>query len=205
MKLTILLFLDMKHGDYKLDGVIILFRHGDRGPLAHLGRHNISHINCHESHPEYSNLIKFTSETMPKLNGYSQFIGPFHSFPKVTNGNRCNLGQLTPTGTVQLLKLGQLIKSTYQSSLFSNLFQNESSGSGSLRVTAYSTRYRRTLQSLVAFLYGLLGPKLLVPSVTIRESQSSTFCFNDCSCRKATDKLKKITTAKHVPNSEGNC
>lgn len=93
-KFLILLLTDAKDPDFKLEAVVILFRHGDRGPLNHIGHRNVSHINCEAKSPEFEQLSKFVSDTLIKLPGYSQFIGPFHSFPKVPSSPFCSLGQL---------------------------------------------------------------------------------------------------------------
>lgn len=208
----------MQVPDFKLDSIIILLRHGDRGPLTHIGNRNVSHINCSTNNPDVLNLFKFSTDTLPKLPGYSQFIGPFHTFPKVPPSSQCNLGQLTQLGFSQLYVLGKLIRSTYKTTLFNqNSFTYSSNNynlatssamkdlgeSSPLKVISYSTRYRRTFQSLLAFLFGLVGPKHLTQSTSIRESQSITFCFNDCICR-AVDRLKKSAMLKYKPEQSGN-
>ncbi|CAG7824856.1 unnamed protein product [Allacma fusca] len=208
--------------DMKLDAVVIIFRHGDRGPLSHVGSRNLSLINCSSDHPDFQKFYRFSADSMTKLTGYTQFIGPFHSFQKVPTTSQCHLGQLSQLGSWQLIQLGKAIQSAYQSSLFNSptpsnhgsslsvasVFSNSSysvpvgsvNPMQNIKVVAYSTRYRRTLQSLMAFLYGLLGPKLIIPNVTVRESQSINFCFNDCSCR-ATERLKKLASKKFRPSS----
>lgn len=204
--------------DFKLDSIIVLLRHGDRGPLTHVGSRNVSHINCSSDNPEIHNLFKFSTDTLPKLPGYSQFIGPFHTFPKVPPGSQCSLGQLTQLGFSQLYVLGKMIRSTYKTTLFNQNYFNfnnnynnfatssamkDLSESMPIKVISYSTRYRRTFQSLLAFLYGLVGPKYLTQSTSIRESQSITFCFNDCTCR-AVDRLKKSAMLKYKPEQSGS-
>lgn len=61
----------------------------------------------------------------------------------------------------------------------------QSDGSG---IVVYSTRYRRTFQSAMALLYGLLPVEKWL-ALNIRDSHSLTFCFADCACPKG-DKLK---------------
>lgn len=55
-------------------------------------------------------------------------------------------------------------------------------------IIAYSTRYKRTFQSAVALLFGLLPVEKWL-TMNIRDSHSLTFCFGDCSCPRS-DKLK---------------
>lgn len=141
--------------------------------------------------------------------------------------SQCNLGQLTQLGFAQLFALGKKIRSTYKSTLFNQNYLNVNTNSNSnnnnangnnnvatssamkdlsdsipIKIISYSTRYRRTFQSLLAFLYGLVGPKYLTQSTSIRESQSITFCFNDCTCR-AVDRLKKSAMLKYKPQQSG--
>lgn len=202
---------DLQVPEFKLDAAVIIFRHGDRGPLSHVGSQNLSTIDCSSDHPDFQKFFRFSQDSMAKLGGYSQFVGPFHSFPKVPTSKQCHLGQLSQLGAGQLIQLGKVIQSAYRTSLFSSPTSvplepvNTSSlyhPLQNIKVIAYSTRYRRTLQSLLAFLYGLLGPKLIIPNVSIRESQSINFCFNDCSCR-ATERLKKLAAKKYQPSQSG--
>lgn len=49
-------------------------------------------------------------------------------------------------------------------------------------IDVYSTRYRRTFQSAMAFMFGLLPTAERWLSLTVRESHSIAFCFDDCVC-----------------------
>lgn len=86
-------------------------------------------------------------------------------------------------GVSQLLTLGHILKSSYSSvwPKLSNLTNSE--------VAVYSTRYRRTFQSALPFLYGLIPTETLT-KLNIIESQSMSFCFKDCGC-PITDKYLK--------------
>lgn len=48
-------------------------------------------------------------------------------------------------------------------------------------VSVYSTRYRRTFQSALTLLYGLI-PSDTLSKLNIIESQSMSFCFKECGC-----------------------
>lgn len=78
-------------------------------------------------------------------------------------------------GVSQLLKLGYILRRSYINiwPKLSNLTQSD--------VVVYSTRYRRTFQSVLAFLYTLISADTL-SKVSIFESQSMSFCFKDCGC-----------------------
>nr|CAD7409948.1 unnamed protein product [Timema poppensis] len=173
------------HNNYILEGVLILLRHGDRGPLSHV--RNISSVNCAgdlgsaaadgwDSDASYRSYELFLQNMTGRTTNFlSQLLGPFHGFPLLPAAE-CQLAQLTPVGAAQLLRIGHLLRTVYGDRL------------GGFNSTedflVYSTRYRRTVQSVVAFLYAFLSPEDLA-KVALRESQSLTFCFNDCACAAA--------------------
>lgn len=133
--------------------------------------------------------------------------GPFHGFPFLPNHqSQCHLGQLTVQGLfctdlllllylsvtsvyipipgiVQLIKIGEHLKSSYEK-IWPNIntlkYQD---------LIVYSTRYRRTFQSLIAFLFGLI-PHETLSKINVQESQSMSFCFKDCGC-SAAEKVNK--------------
>ncbi|KAK3929270.1 2-phosphoxylose phosphatase 1 [Frankliniella fusca] len=187
--------------NYTLVGAVIFLRHGDRGPLMHV--RNISSVNCagdllspditngdwDAGYAAYEAFLQNASLAAglgvggggsDKLsnNFLWQLLGPFHAFPLVPpSSGECSLGQLTPVGVTQLLRTGHILKTAYADKL----------GIGSLTaedVVVYSTHYRRTFQSALAFLYSFLSLEDL-HKVTLRPSQSLAFCFNDCACPAA--------------------
>ncbi|XP_022203174.2 2-phosphoxylose phosphatase 1 [Nilaparvata lugens] len=167
-------------GNYTLEGVLVLIRHGDRGPLTHV--RNISSIDCSCSGaPELVSYEAFVDNLTGTAMQY-QLLGPFHGFPLLPAAE-CALGQLTRVGVAQLLATGRLLRRAYAERL----------GLTNVTVAAYSTRYRRTLQSALALLYALLTPQGL-HGVTLKESQSMSFCFDDCACPAADIHNKKFVS-----------
>lgn len=65
-------------------------------------------------------------------------------------------------------------------------------------IIVYSTRYRRTFQSAMALLYGLL-PSDRWLSLNIRESHSLAFCFADCACPQA-EQIKDLLSKETAKN-----
>lgn len=86
-------------------------------------------------------------------------------------------------GISQLLKLGHLLSQMYHK-VWPKL-----KVLSPYELIVYSTRYRRTFQSALAFLYGLI-PHDTLTRVNVYESQSMSFCFKDCGC-PITEKLSK--------------
>lgn len=189
-------------GNVTLGGVIILTRHGDRGPLAHV--RNISTVNCagdFSNNPEldaiYQNYQNFIQNvTLYSRSAWAQFLGPFHGFPMLPSNSRdCKLGQLTTLGVGQLLKIGLVLRNAYYHRL--NLANSTLT---SKDVIVFSTRYRRTVQSAVALLYAFIGNENFqnLAKISLKESQSYAFCYSDCACAAA-DKYSKINS-KEITN-----
>ncbi|KAK0179012.1 hypothetical protein PV327_007839 [Microctonus hyperodae] len=178
-----------------LEGVLIFIRHGDRGPLAHI--RNISTVNCagdfstnprlESVYQNYQNFLLNITTYTPSA--WAQFLGPFHGFPMLpANIKECKIGELTTLGIGQLLKTGLHLRDAYYNKL--NLGNTTISPRD---VIAYSTRYRRTVQSTIALLYTFLDNEVFqnLAKITIRESSSLAFCNTDCAC-PAADKYLKL-------------
>lgn len=111
-----------------------------------------------------------------------QFLGPFHGYPLYPTQNNCSISQLTPVGVSQMLKLGHILRSVYSPLL---------SVASSDDIIIYSTKYRRTFQSALAFAYAILSPDVL-SKVTFKESDSYSYCFDHCACTNANNMQIKI-------------
>lgn len=61
-------------------------------------------------------------------------------------------------------------------------------------VAVYSTRYRRTFQSAMALLFGLVSPERWL-ALNVRESHSIAFCFDECVCPLAGTLQKSLLAA----------
>ncbi|KAJ8929542.1 hypothetical protein NQ314_017760 [Rhamnusium bicolor] len=166
-----------------LKGLLILIRHGDRGPLQHVRK--ISSINCGAENTELLTSYKEYLHNQTLSNKVSWVgPGPFHGFPYLpTSPRQCQLGQLTMQGITQLLKLGDVLRRSYHK-VWPKL-----QVLSPYELVVYSTRYRRTFQSGLAFLFGLI-PHDTLSRINIYESQSMSFCFKDCGC-PVTEKLSK--------------
>lgn len=161
-----------------MEGVIIIFRHGDRGPINHV--RNLDSINCNQdlqgsSTILYNDYISFITSFWSNqiLSNLYQFDGQQNHAP-ISNSKQCKLGQLTSIGVTQHLKLGSELRKVYFNTLFDNVTQIHHA------VLAYTTKYRRTFQSLNAFLYGFLRQKFY--KIPLYISNSMNYCFEDCAC-----------------------
>ncbi|KAL3273968.1 hypothetical protein HHI36_015390 [Cryptolaemus montrouzieri] len=167
-----------------LRGLIILLRHGDRGPLQYV--RNISSVNCAGFPSERLESYKKYLQNLTSYGKVSWSIpGSFHGFPLLPiHPTQCQLGQLTMQGVLQHLTLGDILRESYKDvwPKLKNLSHHE--------ILVYSTRYRRTFQSALAFLRSFL-PHETLTKISILESQSMSFCFKDCGC-PATEKLTKL-------------
>ncbi|CAG5033487.1 unnamed protein product [Parnassius apollo] len=161
-----------------LQGILVVTRHGDRGPLTHLKGGD--KLPC-DTEP-VSALLKSYEEFVvnASASGRAWWVsgpGPFHNFPSLpprAAATRCALGQLTPSGLLQMLTVGNVLREAYSAKLGQeNMDLTGKKDTG----LAYSTRYRRTFQSLQALAWG--GARA---AARAREAHSVAFCFRDCAC-----------------------
>lgn len=183
---------------WKLQGVLLLTRHGDRGPMAHV--RGINTIDCGVGRQtnvllnKYRTFLLNTTATAPAGHYIYNKNGPFHNFPLLPAFSKsCLLGQLTYNGIAQMLQVGDVLRQVYAhplgllnkpivTSKLPNTTQSQPTYPVE-EIIVYSTRYRRTFQSAMALLYGFLPERFL--SLTLQESHSLAFCFADCACPKA--------------------
>ncbi|XP_050077364.1 2-phosphoxylose phosphatase 1 [Anopheles maculipalpis] len=197
---------------WTLQGVLLLIRHGDRGPMAHV--RGINEVDCgYENDLTLARYINFLQNTTTSSTsgGHWMKTGPFHGFPLLPAAAKvCLLAQLTQKGIAQMLHVGDIVRQAYANAL--GLYArvpmstqrttpyNGSDGAGASNPTSgfqyvvddvviYSTRYRRTFQSAMALLFGMLPPEKWL-AMQIQESHSLSYCFADCACPQA-EKLKK--------------
>lgn len=181
---------------WKLQGVLMLMRHGDRGPMAHV--RGINTIDCGAGRQtnvllnKYRTFLLNTTASAPAGHYIYNKNGPFHNFPLLPAFSRsCLLGQLTYNGIAQMLQVGDLLRQVYGHALglinkpatiakYSNATQPTYATD---EVIIYSTRYRRTFQSAMAMLYAFLPERWL--ALNMYESHSLSFCFADCACPRA--------------------
>ncbi|XP_017474510.1 PREDICTED: 2-phosphoxylose phosphatase 1 isoform X1 [Rhagoletis zephyria] len=189
---------------WKLQGVLMVIRHGDRGPMSHM--RDVMGIDCGMNNNglvnRYRSFLYNSTSSSSSNHMYWNKVGPFHGFPLLPASERaCLLGQLTFKGVAQMLHVGDILHQIYAHPLGLLIKQtsNRSSMGGastpnsllnSDEVVLFSTRYRRTFQSALALLFTFL-PNEKWLSLNIRESHSMAFCFTDCACQQAEVLLKR--------------
>lgn len=204
---------------FKLQGVLLLVRHGDRGPMTHL--RGINSFDCDQDGDvllnKYRSFVQNLTTATSTTSGLWQKLGNFHGFPLLPPTHKaCLLGQLTSKGVSQMLKIGEIIRNAYMSQL--NFYQktatftpiNRPSNSSTEatpiydpeEIIVYSTRYRRTFQSAMALMYAFLPPDRW-HTLQILEAHSYNFCFADCACQRADqlqtsiEKTRNANMGKH--------
>ncbi|CAK1555922.1 unnamed protein product [Leptosia nina] len=172
-----------------LQGILVITRHGDRGPLTHLKSGD--KLPC-DTVP-VSTLLKSYEEFVlnASSSGRAWWVagpGPFHNFPSLprTATTHCALGQLTPKGLLQMITVGNILRDAYGEKL--GLESMELTGKKETGGIAYSTRYRRTFQSLQALSWGSTRG-----AAAAREAHSVAFCFRHCACNAHHALAKKIS------------
>ncbi|XP_046812310.1 2-phosphoxylose phosphatase 1 [Lucilia cuprina] len=190
---------------WKLQGVLLVIRHGDRGPMSHV--RNIPHLDCGITGDNLVNKYRSFLYNSTSVSGsnhmYWNKVGPFHSFPLLPLAEKeCLLGQLTYKGIAQLLHVGETLHQIYahplglwykqSNSQYGKNVMNSTPYSTLLNsdeVVVYTTRVRRTFQSALALLYTFLPTDKWL-ALNVKESHSIAFCFSDCACPQA-DSLRK--------------
>ncbi|EDV57426.1 2-phosphoxylose phosphatase 1 [Drosophila erecta] len=190
---------------WKLQGVLLVIRHGDRGPISHV---RSAGINCGVSGGSDSLVNRYRSflyNSSSSASGsnhmYWNKVGPFHGFPLLPATERgCPLGQLTYKGISQLLHVGDIMHQVYAHPLGLLLKPNPNRASvettphtllNSDEVVVFTTRYRRTFQSALAMLFTLLPADKWL-ALNVRESHSMAFCFGECSCPQSALLRKRL-------------
>ncbi|KAI9550335.1 putative acid phosphatase-like protein 2 [Daphnia sinensis] len=170
---------------YDLLGVIIIFRHGDRGPLTTVNEKK--KINCSsyitKSYKKLEKIVRtYRSETLAaKLLPRSDFCIP---------------GVLSKQGASQLIELGNGFKELYAKHC------NFSDSNIIKHLSANTTSYSRTIQSAYSFLFGLVGSKFL--NVNLQKSGDVTFCSKYCQCEAANRFEKLCKGSSKIPRSQKN-
>ncbi|XP_063695470.1 2-phosphoxylose phosphatase 1 [Culicoides brevitarsis] len=183
---------------FSLQGVLLLTRHGDRGPMTHV--RGINDVDCDQDGDtllnKYRTFVQNLTTATSTTSGLWQKMGNFHGFPLLPPTNKaCLLGQLTSKGVSQMLKIGEIIRNAYMAQL--NFYQKNGvfnrQGNTTTEATPiydpdeiiiYSTRYRRTFQSAMALMYAFI-PSDRWHTLQIQEAHSYNYCFSDCACQKA--------------------
>ncbi|KAL7739969.1 hypothetical protein ACLKA6_013156 [Drosophila palustris] len=194
---------------WKLQGVLLVIRHGDRGPMSHV---HANGINCGVPADgdslvnRYRSFVHNSSSSASGANHmYWNKVGPFHGFPLLPATERgCPLGQLTYKGIAQLLHVGDIMHQIYAHPLGLLLKPTGLRSAGdttttphtllnSDEVVVFTTRYRRTFQSALALLFALLPPDKWL-ALNVKESHSMAFCFADCSCAQSLVLQKRLAS-----------
>ncbi|XP_017097639.3 2-phosphoxylose phosphatase 1 [Drosophila bipectinata] len=190
---------------WKLQGVLLVIRHGDRGPISHV---RSAGINCGVSGGtdnlvnSYRRLLyNSTSPASASNHMHWNKAGPSHGFPLLPATERgCPLGQLTYKGISQLLHVGDIMHQVYAHPLGLLLKPNPNRASvettphtllNSDEVVVFTTRYRRTFQSALAMLFSLLPTDKWL-ALNVQESHSMAFCFGECSCSQSALLRKRL-------------
>lgn len=84
--------------EWKLQGVLLLIRHGDRGPMSHM--RGIDQIDCSRGRHNHLAINKYQVFLSNSTAAGGQYLwtrsGPFHNFPLLPASSKsCLLGQLT--------------------------------------------------------------------------------------------------------------
>lgn len=155
--------------NHELVGVITMFRHGDRGPLAVI-INDTKPINCSSYVSDRYRVLENVVKKVDKKKKLAHSILPQSDF--------CKPGILTKQGSSQLIDLGYNFRDSYEK-YFSFINPDNIKN-----IESYTTPFSRTIQSLSSFLFGLIGSKLFL-NVSVFNQADVPFCFSYCRCEGA--------------------
>ena len=168
--------------DLSLSKVLVMIRHGDRGPLRPVKR--LSSISC----DPFISLKSYNFQTLFKRyfsEAKDRLRTRLSTSYALTPSSGCRIGHLSRFGCVQHLTLGSLLGQYYGNRL--NI--------SSYNLKVYSTPYPRTFQSAVAFIFGFLNPMSVIEFKQFPQIESTFgtfFCTYPEFCSKKCTKLEKI-------------
>ncbi|GMR36765.1 hypothetical protein PMAYCL1PPCAC_06960, partial [Pristionchus mayeri] len=175
--------------EYKLKGVTVLFRHGERSPIVK--DHLSNHKDCEPSRDSDRRHFK-EFEAILDSKEFRKFIKvdkKFKDVPFYPPRSECSPGNMTAEGSLQLSRLGNHLRRVYEST---NLFKNP------LDVKVTVSPFRRTFQSAVAFLSSFVFPlKELVDEVFIRYSNETFHCTDSFCVCPAAFKWRSVYEKEH--------
>ncbi|KAI6174700.1 hypothetical protein M3Y97_01019500 [Aphelenchoides bicaudatus] len=145
-------------------------------------------VSAQQEFHEY--VIRANSDRFKRFLTYDS---AFNQFPLTPDPHRCEPGQLTATGALQLMRTGNYLYQLYAPrALFASLKKTE--------IFIASTVDPRTFQSVVAFastfFYNV--PNINIKRLHIVASNTTYFCFDEhCQCPKYED-LKQEAYSEHI-------
>lgn len=148
-------------------------RHGDRAPLTQFSAHLTTPF-CglwkeedFALYAEYEKMLNSES----KQNVLPDVLKRFRQLPP---NDKCRPGHLTMLGVVQLLRLGRMLRNIYE-----DIFPFDDQ---STEFFLYTTTFARTYQSGLAFLHGIMDPKI-ASELSFMGTENVNFCSESwCRC-----------------------
>ena len=180
---------DVPFGEFRLMSLHVVTRHGDRSPIHILDAKNIptKSFRCFfdsKMKREMPILVEFEeklkeSKSLLK-NGSLREYGHFSPYPDSTI---CPSAMLTPQGSAQQIRNGLFLQGKYRKH---GLFAQPNFERNFKVVT---TKYSRTFQTAVSFMYGFL-PRFELPRLKFEMAADAGMCREGyglkCSCPAAT-------------------
>ncbi|CAI4226310.1 unnamed protein product [Auanema sp. JU1783] len=175
---------DFDNKTYRLRGLGIVFRHGERSPLVVHDESTVCKPYLEADRNLYEEYVKKIESDDIKT--FIKADKKFADFPRFPDRSECRGGELTAEGALQHVRLGKYMQSKYGSSaLFDPDFH--------LNVSITSSQYHRTYQSALAFSLSFLYPhRYNFPIIYIKASDFTNQCTHEaCACPGIQNKRKQ--------------
>lgn len=166
----------------RLEAVVLMMRHGDRGPMKDFYKLSSVHCGLNFTDNDFQQYLDYMQSHIHSRPAHDAF----RRFAVLPKGNSCLPGRLTQFGALQQLRTGRLLRQAYVGQwnlLRENWTMDE--------VVTVSTMVERTYQSAVSFLFGFL-PNFDFMKLNLKVGLGSTLCYTKqfCHCPSA-DKLNR--------------
>ncbi|KAI6242648.1 Acid phosphatase-like protein 2 [Aphelenchoides fujianensis] len=180
---------EFQHEDFKLRGLLVAFRHGERSPI-----HSVDSKFVPDCIP-YQEVDRRAFDTYARLlksADFRSFLSVDPNYPKFTwhpHPYKCRNGEMTAEGALQLIKLGTHLHDRYERvGLFADINKAD--------ILFTSSPYQRTFQSAIAFSSAFFYIVRDLPKLFLRNANNTYFCMDaKCDCPKYLETRRAAETA----------
>lgn len=184
-------------GEYSLISVHIVIRHGDRAAIHSLKNTLKQSIDC-QIHPHLEESVDGMKDFYKMMSNINRRGGsrqnPYENYTTFPDSPMCERSSLTPLGVSQHVRNGRFLRERYSHHRLLNR------DGLSDQILIRGTKYTRTFQSAVAFLYGLL-PELDLGLLRFEMADNNTMCTREtqyeCSCPAISNLLSVFSCTFH--------
>uniref|UniRef100_A0A915JN49 2-phosphoxylose phosphatase 1 n=1 Tax=Romanomermis culicivorax TaxID=13658 RepID=A0A915JN49_ROMCU len=171
---------------YKLEAVCLVMRHGDRQSLQSYNKNIIKpnyKLTTEDEKAQFRKHLEFLrhfKQVKDRMGEKYELL--MNDISEAKTKSKKTKGRLSPRGALQWMQFGERFRKKYESILNFNDVE---------KFVVYTTKIKRTYNSLVALLHGMLGPfRACKIGIKIHDKHTGRVIFCDqtwCQCNKFRD------------------